>query len=152
MGRRRREYEATLVAKASEWLAQELDTTIHFLTEVAQLREPPRDKIKGPTLSKHIENQHRLALALEVYGEAVRGGDRARIEVALRELEMPAWKERRSEHWYHDPIELLDYRRRTRRLVARKRKELEALRAQGARPSEIRKLERTIEGLQGYPD
>jgi hypothetical protein len=152
VGRRRREYEATLVAKASEWLARELDTTIYFLIDVGELPGPARDKYKGATLHRHIEHNLRLALALEVYGEAVRGGDQRRIEAGLRELELPSWKERRSGHWYHDPIERLDYRRRTQRLVAKIRKELEALRAKGGKPSEIRKLEREIEGLQGYPD
>lgn len=151
MGRRRREYEATEVAKASHWLSEELGMTLRFFTELALVKEPPREKLKGENLRRDIAFQMRLELALEVYAETVRGGDPERIRAILEELEVPYWKDRKTGHWYGDPIESLQYGRRTRRLIEKKQKELEALKASGAKISEIRKLERLISAY-GYSD
>jgi hypothetical protein len=80
-----------------------------------------------------LGSEARAALGLEAYGEILRGGDSARVDTALRELETDfgAPSRRRTPFEYSDPLEVLETRRRMGRTARRLRKQVDRMTAEG---------------------
>lgn len=97
-----------------------------------------------------MDAERRLAMALEAYGEIVRGGDEQRAEVLIRELEVPYYESRRPKkrRAYEDPVRQREDQRGLRRELQAKRKQVERLRKQGGGRRALRELEREIQVLE----
>ena len=108
------------LTKVSHWIASDLG----WLIEVAA---------RAGRTSVLLDTEARLALGLEAYGEILRGGDAARVEAALRELEAGpfALSRSRTPYEYRDPLERLETRRRMRRRARRLRKQVDRMTAAG---------------------
>jgi len=108
------------LAKVSHWIASDLG----WLIAVAA---------RGGRTSLLLDTEARLALGLEAYGEILRGGDPARIDAALRELETGhfALSRSRTPFEYRDPLERLETRRRMKRRARALHKKVERTTTEG---------------------
>lgn len=114
--------------------------------ELAAIDEPRRREVRRQNLDKVIDAELCLALALEAYGEVVKGGDLARAQRCVDELEIPVWSDRRrhGSSEYEDPVKQRGERRALRRDLGRKKKRLEELKRKGETGREVRDLEREL--------
>jgi hypothetical protein len=124
------------LAKSCHWLA---DTLMLAVSSAG-----------GASTRTFLDLERRLALAVEAYGEMVRGGDLARVEVLLRELETPDWSSRRSSggYEYYDAMYMRENSRYCRRRLVALRKRLERITAAGASARETRDLRREVEAFE----
>ncbi len=154
MGRKKKTQQEDVgpLVKASYWLAAELRHVMRFEAELAVL-EWVAHRTTRRECSKHlVDADRRLALALEAYGEALRGGAGERVEAIVDELEISRSESRRPNvrQAYEDPIDGREERRRTMRDVAKKKKRLEELLHEGGETHETRQLQRQIEAWEEF--
>jgi hypothetical protein len=121
------------LAKLSHWIASDLG----WLVALAA---------RGGSTSSLLDSEARLALGLEAYGEILRGGDSARVDAALRELETDfgAPSRRRTPFEYSDPLEVLETRRRMGRRARRLRRKVDRMKAEGVGGRVLRDVEQEL--------
>jgi hypothetical protein len=136
----RRPKDIGTLTKASGWLADALTTSIF----VAAAHTATHRRIRDLEL--------RLAIALEVYGETIRGGDAARVQVLLDELETDADADRRSPapYQYEDPVYQRDGMRYVRRRTKTLRSRLDRMDAAGTPRRETRHLREEVEMMEKH--
>jgi hypothetical protein len=121
------------LAKVSHWIASDLGWLIAVSARAGRT-------------SVLLDSEARLALGLEAYGEIMRGGDAARIDAALRELETGhfALSRSRTPFEYRDPLEKLETRRRMKRRARALRKKVERMTVEGVGGRALRDVEQEL--------
>lgn len=108
------------LAKVSHWIAHDLSWVVAL-------------SARAGSTSRLLDTEARLALGLEAYGEILRGGNEARIEAVLRELEAGqfALSRPKTPYEYSDPLERLETRRRMKRRARALRRRVDRMTAEG---------------------
>lgn len=148
----KRRYEATLLARSSYWLSEALIYGVRLQAELAVIDASRRNEVRSRNIDKVIDAELRLALALEAYGEILKGGDLRSAEECVDELEIPVWVDRKPNvrQEYVDPVEQRDIRRSMARDLNWKQKRLAKLVAAGATGPEVRELAREIKAKERF--
>ena len=145
--------EVGQLAQTSYWLAQTLAHVVQLHAGLAAMDPVSRSLGENANSARLADAENRLALAIEGFGEVIRGGDSARAERIVAELEIPngVGRRRGARHGYRDLIRWRKDGRALRRRLERLRGQLERMTAEGApaqarRPlrAEIRVLEEVV--------
>jgi len=126
------------LAKVSHWIACDLGWLIAVSARAGRT-------------SVLLDSEARLAVGLEAYGEILRGGDSARVDAALRELETDfgAPSRRRTPFEYSDPLEVLETRRRMGRRARHVRKQVDRMTGEGVGGRALRDAQQELAVLEG---
>ena len=138
------------LAKTSYWLAQTFSHVMRMQAQLAAIEPEWREKAEARNASRLADAEDRLALALEAFGDVIRGGDDARAERIVAELETPYSSTRHSnaQREYEDLIRRREDGRSLRRRLDRLQKRLARMTAMGAPASERRSVRAEIGVLE----
>ena len=126
------------MANVSHWIASDLGWLISVSARAGRT-------------SDLLDMEARVALGLGAFGEILRGGDAARVDDALRELETGhfALSRPKRPHEYSDPLERLETRRRMRRKARRLRKQVDLNKAECVGGRALRDVEQELAAYEG---
>jgi hypothetical protein len=144
--------EVSLLAKVSHWLSDAVSHVVAMQAGLAAIEDPVlREESWHRSFRRILDAERRLALALEAYGEVVRGGNIGRAELVVAELEVNYGESRRPHrpHDYLDPVRAREHDRTMRRRLVRMRSQVERMKSEKQARRGIRHLEQEIEVLEG---
>ena len=144
------EEEVGPLIKATYWLSRALTQSMLMQADLSTVDGARREQVRSRYYPRFNDAERRLALALEAYGELVRGGDQGRIDAVIAELEVSYGQSRRRGRGggYRDPIEEREEHRSFRRKLAKLKKKAARLREAGGSTRELRELEQEIKVLE----